>query len=222
MIGATIQAAAVGTWCSTTRRSLTTRGPYDLFIRDRRLFWREVRAGPMDGRGYSSCRSLVYGSTVIALRFMATLLSWPCGRECAAFLGLLQILANLHRSLCQGAHGDRTRGVAGWPIRHRPEQYASRPVHVWRRRRSCGHESSFQRDDETVRRSRASRRECGRYHLACVARRLDFGCERTDDPLGNREFAGKGRHHHRSRPCARPVVVMDVSTDGRRRRGRAA
>ena len=34
---------------------------------------------------------------------------------------------------------------------------------------------------------------------ACVSGRIDLGGERKDDPLGNREFAGEGYHHRRSR-----------------------
>ena len=91
-----------------------------------------------------------------------------------------------------------------------------------RRRPACRHESSLQRNDEPVRRSRAARRQRARHHRGLRQRRIDLGGERQDDPFGNREYAGEGHHHHRSRRRQRPVAVLDVPADGRRRRGRAA
>ena len=64
--------------------------------------------------------------------------------------------------------------------------------------------------------------ERARHHRRLRQRRIDLGGERQDDPLGNREFAGEGYHHHRSRRRPGPVAVMDVPADGRRRRRRAA
>jgi hypothetical protein len=63
---------------------------------------------------------------------------------------------------------------------------------------ACGDESSLQRDDESVRRSRATRRQRADI-IAPASRRHDLGGERQADPLGNREFAGERHHHHRSR-----------------------
>ena len=124
--------------------------------------------------------------------------------------------------LRSGAGGARTRGGAGRPVRHRPEQHAAWPVHVRRRRAACCHESPFQRNDEPVRRSGAARRLCARHHRRLRQRRIDFGGERKHDPLGDREFAGPGYHHRRSRHRQKPVAVVDIPADGGRRRRRAA
>ncbi len=70
-----------------------------------------------------------------------------------------QFAQNIHAGAC----GARARGGAGRPVRHRAEQHAAWPVHVRRRRASCGHEPSLQRDDGAVGRSRASRRDRGRH-----------------------------------------------------------
>ena len=83
-----------------------------------------------------------------------------------------------------GADRARARSGAGQPVRHRAEQHAARPVHVPRRRPACGDESSLQRDDEPVRRSRAARRQRRRTSVAaCVAAGIDFGGERQADPV---------------------------------------
>ncbi len=147
---------------------------------------------------------LCFGPTVIALALRGTPYYIAMSVVCAAFLrGAHADLGQSAQNIHAGADGARARGGAGRPVRHRPEQHAARPVHVRRRRASCGHESSLQRDDEPVRRSRASRRQRRRHHRRLRRRRIDLGGERKDDPLRNREFAGQGYHHHRSRRRSR-------------------
>ena len=124
--------------------------------------------------------------------------------------------------LREGADLEFPGSGAGRPVRHRPEQHAPRPVHVRRRWAACRHESPLQRDDEPVRRSGAARRQRVRHHRRLRQRRIDLGGERKDDPLGNREYAGEGYHHRRSRHRQKPVAVLDIPADGGRRRRRAA
>ena len=167
--------------------------------------------------------ALCFGPTVIALGVAwHTLLHGDVSRERRVRYGSHAISANLHKIFMQALVAREREAALAGPVRHRPQQHAARPLHVRRRRAPRGHESSFQRDDEPFRRSHASRRECRRHHLRLRRRRIDLGCKRKDDPLGNREFAGQGYHHHRSRRRHDPVAVMDISTDGRRWRRRAA
>ena len=80
------------------------------------------------------------------------------------FVGLKGINLSLHADFRQGADVELPRSGAGRPVRYRAEQHAARAVHVPRRRTARGDESSFQRDDGSVRRSRAARRDRRRHH----------------------------------------------------------
>ena len=54
--------------------------------------------------------------------------------------------------------------------------------------------------DDLVQRGASARR----HHRGLRRRRIDLGRERQDDPVRNREHAGEGHHHHRSRRGQRP------------------
>src|SRR6266481_1935331 len=115
-IGAMIQAAAVGTWCSTT-----------LLVSDdavAHMICLSVTTGIVAGgagRAYGRQWifhlqvALVYGSTVIALALRGTPYYMAMSVVCAAFLvAVLQISANLHRIFMQALVArEREAALAG-------------------------------------------------------------------------------------------------------------
>ena len=119
-----------------------------------------VRAGPMDGRGSSTCRLLLAcGPAAIALALQGT--PYYIGMAIVSavfFLALRQISIDLQRIFVRAHVSAGARGGAGQSVRYRAEQYAAWSVHVWGRRPACGDELSFQRNDGAIRRSRAKRR----------------------------------------------------------------
>ena len=165
-IGAMFYAAALGIWCFIALlEQRRCRCPHDLSVRHHRLHGGR--------RGQDLGRPWIFQLQVL-LRLRADVAragaAWQTllhrhvvVLRALFFVALKQIIASLHRIFVQALVGARARGGACGPVRHRAEQHAARPVHVRRRRASCGHESSFQRDDEPVGRSRASRRECTRH-----------------------------------------------------------
>ena len=142
--------------------------------------------------------------------------------SCCSSSALKQINLSLHAIFVQGADVELPRSGARQPVRHRAEQHAARPVHVPRRRASCGDEPSLQRDDGAVRRSGASRRHRADIVTACVV-------AGSISAASGKIILAEIENSHAGdiittdpdvRP--RPFAVMDVPADGRRRRRRAA
>ena len=72
----------------------------------------------------------------------------------------------------QGADVELPRSGAGRTVRYGAQQHAARALHVPRRRTARGDESSFQRYDGSVGRSRAARRDRLRHHLGLRSCRI--------------------------------------------------
>ena len=198
-IGAMIQAVALGLWCT-----VALFGSDDAVAH---MICLTVTTGYVaGGAGRAYGRQWIFhvqialacGPTAIALALRGT--PYYIGMAVVSavfFLALKQISTDSAADFRSSARGARARGGAGRSVRYRAEQHAAWAVHVWRRRPACGDESSFQRNDELIRRSRAKWRQRFRHHRCLRRRRIDLCGERQDNPRGNREFAGEG---HRYRP----------------------
>ncbi len=131
-IGAMIQAAAVGIWCSTTLLVSDDAVAHMICLsvdhrdrggRCRQGLWTAVDI-PAAG-----CTRLRFNRDRAGVAWHA-LLHRHVGRvrriSCGRHANFGQSAQDIHA----GAFGARARGGAGRPVRHRAEQHAARPVHV--------------------------------------------------------------------------------------------
>ena len=219
-----IQAAAIGIWCSVTLLSSDDAVVHMICL--------SVTTGIVAGgagRAYGRPSIfhlqavLQFGPAVVALALRGTPYYIAMSVVSAAFLlAVMQLSANLHRIFMRAVVArEREAALAGQfdtALNNMPHGLcmfgADGRLAVMNHRFS----EMMNLPDDLVHRGASA----SDIVDACVARRIDFGGQRQDDPRGDREFAGEGHRHHRSRSDPGPVAVLDVSADGRRRRRRAA
>ena len=219
-----IQAAAVGIWCSTT-----------LLVSDdavAHMICLSTTTGIVAGgaaRAYGRQWifqlqvSLAYGPVVIALALRGTPYYMAMSVVCAAFLvAIMQISANLQRIFMQAVMArEREAALAGQfdtALNNMPHGLCMFTAEGRLAVMNYRFSAMMNLPDDLMHGGASA----SDIVDACVsAGSISVGSGK-DHPLGNREFAGQGYHHHRSGYRQRPVAVMDVPADGGRRRGRAA
>ena len=200
-VGAMVYAVALGVWCTVTLLSSDDAVAHMICVSVTTGY---VAAGA--GRTYGRPWifhvqiALACGPTVIALAMRGT--PYYIGMAVVSavfFLALKQISTNLQRIFVQALVArEREAALAGQfdtALNNMPHGLcmfaADGRLAVMNHRFS----EMMNLSDDLVQR----RRKRVRYHRRLRQRRIDLGGERKDDPRGNREFAGQGYHHHRSR-----------------------